>query len=270
MQAFLDILLLMKPITLDEMKDVRLMNRVDTKYLITERQLLAILQRVRDGYYVQEAEGNRFSPYRTVYYDTPELTMYLIHHDRHLVRDKVRVRTYVDSNLTFCEVKHKSNKGRTNKQRVQVETGTDIINNPASAAFLAEHQPYPVESLSPHLVTAFDRITLVNYGKTERLTIDCNLCFENLCNHNKAAMSPLVVMELKQDGRAYSMLKDVLFDLRIRPFKISKYCIGTCMTAPEVKQNRFKKKLRRIAKLKAGETAQSKNYNNVKHITQQL
>ena len=57
-------------------------------------------------------------------------------------------------------------------------------------------------------------------------------------------------MELKQDGRAHSLLKDVLFDMRIRPFKVSKYCIGTCMTRPEVKQNRFKKKLRRIEKLK--------------------
>lgn len=100
------------------------------------------------------------------------------------------------------------------------------------------------------MVTLFDRITLVNFGKTERLTIDCNLKFNNLSNDATASMAPLVVMELKQDGRAYSLLKDVLFDLRIKPFKISKYCIGTCLTRPDVKQNRFKKKLRRIEKLK--------------------
>ena len=64
------------------------------------------------------------------------------------------------------------------------------------------------------------------------------------------SMDPLVVMELKQDGRARSVLKQVLFDLRIKPYKISKYCIGTAMTRPEVKQNRFKKKIRRINKLK--------------------
>ena len=91
----------------------------------------------------------------------------------------------------------------------------------------------------------------LNYEKTERLTIDCNLHFENLRNGNTASVAPLAVMELKQDGRAQSLLKDVLLDLRIRPYKISKYCIGTCMTNPEVKQNRFKKKLRRIKKLKA-------------------
>ena len=98
----------MKPITLDEMSGVKLMNRIDTKYLVTEAQLHDILLGIRDSYYAQEVEGNRLSPYSTVYYDTPDLRMYMIHHDRHLVRDKVRVRTYVDSNLTFCEVKHKT------------------------------------------------------------------------------------------------------------------------------------------------------------------
>ena len=242
----------MKPITLDEMSGVKLMNRIDTKYLVTEAQLKAILLRIRDGYFAQEVEGKRLAAYSTVYYDTPELTMYLIHHNRHLVRDKVRVRTYVDSRLTFCEVKHKSNKGRTKKKRIAVEPIPDITDNPEAAAFLAERLPYPVDTLSPHLVTIFDRFTLVNYGKTERLTIDCNLRFDNLRNGATASMSPLVVMELKQDGRAQSLLKDVLFDMRIQPFKVSKYCIGTCLTRPDVKQNRFKKKLRVIERMRNG------------------
>ena len=251
MEDILGIVKGMAPITLDEMSAVKLMNRIDTKYLVTETQLREILLRIREGYCAQEVEGNRLSPYNTVYYDTPELMMYLIHHDRHLVRDKVRVRTYVDSHLTFCEVKHKNNKGRTKKKRIEVEPIANIVDNPEAAAFLAEKQPYAVNTLTPHLVTIFDRFTLVNYAKTERLTIDCNLRFENLRNGHTASMAPLAVMELKQDGRAKSLIKDVLLDLRIRPFKVSKYCIGTCLTRPEVKQNRFKKKLRRIEKLKA-------------------
>ena len=131
-----------------------------------------------------------------------------------------------------------------------MEPISNILDNPEAAAFLAEKQPYAVSTLSPHLITIFDRFTLVNYDKTERLTIDCNLRFENLRNGRTASMAPLAVMELKQDGRSQSLLKDVLFDLRIRPFKVSKYCIGTCLTRPEVKQNRFKKKLRKIEKLK--------------------
>lgn len=240
----------MRPITLDEMSAVKLMNRIDTKYLVTEAQLKEIFTRIQNAYYAQEVEGNRLSPYYTMYYDTPELTMFIIHHNRHLVRDKVRVRTYIDSHLTFCEVKHKNNKGRTKKKRITVEPIPNIIDNPEAAAFLAEKQPYDVNTLTPHLATIFERFTLVNYDKTERLTIDCNVRFENVRSGATATMSPLVIMELKQDGRAHSPLKDVLFDMRIRPFKVSKYCIGTCMTRPDVKQNRFKKKLRRIEKLK--------------------
>ena len=247
----LDIVNSMKPISLDEMKDVRLMNRIDTKYLVTSAQLLAILNGIREHYYAQEIEGKRFSPYSTVYYDTPDLRMYIIHHDRHLVRDKVRVRTYVDSHLTFCEVKHKTNKGRTKKKRIEVQPDVNVVEDPVTVAFLAEQQPYPVESLNPSLETVFDRVTLVNFEKTERLTIDCNLTFNNFVSNTTASMDPLVVMELKQDGRAHSLLKKVLFDLRIKPYKISKYCIGTAMTRPEVKQNRFKKKIRRINKLKS-------------------
>jgi hypothetical protein len=241
----------MQPITLGEMKDVKLMNRVDTKFLVTSNDLLAILKGIHQHYYAQEVEGNRLSPYSTIYYDTPDLRMYIIHHDRHLVRDKVRVRTYVDSHLTFCEVKHKTNKGRTKKKRIEVQPGIDITKDPETSAFLAERQPYPVDSLLPQLETAFDRFTLVNYEKTERLTIDCNLAFRNFTAGTSASMDELVIMELKQDGRARSLLKEVLFDLRIKPYKISKYCIGTAMTRPDVKQNRFKKKIRRINKLKS-------------------
>ena len=240
----------MSPITLDEMKDVKLMNRVDTKFLVTSDQLLSILNGIHDHYYAQEVEGKRLSAYDTVYYDTPDLRMYIIHHDRHLVRDKVRVRTYVDSHLTFCEVKHKTNKGRTKKKRIEVQLGVDILKDPQAMAFLTERQPYPVTSLRPNLETVFDRFTLVNYEKTERLTIDCNVSFNNFVSNTSASMDSLVIMELKQDGRAHSLLKEVLFDLRIKPYKISKYCIGTAMTRPEVKQNRFKKKIRRINKLK--------------------
>lgn len=250
MDVIADIVQGMKPITLDEMKSVQLMNRIDTKYVVTDTQLREILSRVCDSYYAQEVENNRFSPYRTLYYDTPELAMYIAHHNRHLAREKVRVRTYVDTDLTFCEVKHKNNKGRTSKERIKMERVDNIVENPNTAAFLAERQPYEVGSLRPQLETAFNRVTLVNFEKTERLTIDCDLTFNDKMSGKVAKMAPLVVMELKQDGRAHSLLKDVLFDMRIKPFKISKYCIGICLTRPEVKQNRFKKKLMKIDKLK--------------------
>ena len=41
----------------------------------------------------------------------------------------------------------------------------------------------------------------------------------------------------------------IMLDLRIHPLKISKYCIGTALTTPGVKMNRFKSKIRKIVKM---------------------
>ena len=41
----------------------------------------------------------------------------------------------------------------------------------------------------------------------------------------------------------------IMQQLRIKPLKVSKYCIGTALTTPEVKKNRFKAKIRMIEKI---------------------
>ena len=90
-------------ITLAEMKDIRLMNRIDKKYLATISQLEQLLVMAQGKYMVQEIEGKRYSRYHTIYLDTPDEEMYTIHHNGRLVRQKVRIRTYLDSGDTFLE-----------------------------------------------------------------------------------------------------------------------------------------------------------------------
>ena len=41
----------------------------------------------------------------------------------------------------------------------------------------------------------------------------------------------------------------IMLDHRIHPLKISKYCIGTALTTPGLKRNRFKHKIRLIEKM---------------------
>jgi hypothetical protein len=60
-----------------------------------------------------------------------------------------------------------------------------------------------------------------------------------------------MIIELKQDGKIPSKLKDCLADYRIFPGGISKYCLGTILTNPTAKYNRFKQKIRYIQKLTA-------------------
>ena len=118
-QALLDTL---PPITLEQMESIKLMNRLDTKYVATKRQLIELLQLVQDKYYVQTIGTTTICPYRTTYFDTDEHTMYMMHHNKRARRTKVRVRTYLSSgDLTFLEVKKKNNHGRTKKKRICVK-----------------------------------------------------------------------------------------------------------------------------------------------------
>lgn len=256
-----DIIKTYSPISLDEMEGVKLMNRIDTKYVVAKSMISVILEAAREGYYVQEIEGTRVAMYDTVYYDTEGLDMYMRHHDKQLVRQKIRVRQYVDSSLTFLEIKRKNNKGRTKKKRIVVPGGeieaTTIGHGKREdwsvEDFVKEKSRYEWDELSPRLRTKFHRITLVNKEKTERITMDMDLEWENVVTGERKCYPKLVIIEVKQDGRAVRgeglAVSDILRNLRVHPFKISKYCIGTALTNPSLKQNRFKSKIRNIDKL---------------------
>ena len=95
----------MAPIGLDDMKAVRLMNRVDQKYMASADVLEELLSRIADGYYVQQIEGNPLAPYRTLYFDTDDLRMYTMHHNQKLNPQKLRVRTYRSTDTTFFEIR---------------------------------------------------------------------------------------------------------------------------------------------------------------------
>ena len=53
-------------ITLDEMRSIRLMNRIDTKFVTTVPMLRQLLLLAKDDYFVQESQGERISPYYTL------------------------------------------------------------------------------------------------------------------------------------------------------------------------------------------------------------
>ena len=306
----------MPTLDLDRIAAVRLMNRVDTKYLVDEALCMELLERAADQYYVQIIDDCRACRYATLYYDTPQWDMYHLHHNRRLTRQKIRTRTYVETGVTYLEIKNKSNKGRTHKRRMALDRSlfAAAATDTAAADFLRREARYAPETLSPSLATRFVRVTLVNHAMTERLTIDFDLHFDNVraadggnkdmnsrgdmdmnsrgntdmngrkdmntigrgdmdingCGNNgirgmdngfrpaaeashghTASLGRLVVIELKQDALAPSPMKQILAQLRVKPFKLSKYCIGEALTNPLVKHNRFKAKIRAIGKMAA-------------------
>ena len=230
------------PISLEEMDAVRLMNRVDTKYLTDSRTLRAVLaDAAAAGYRVLTPGGARISPYDTIYFDTPGLRMFSDHHNRRLRRQKVRTR---------AEIKRKNNRGRTKKKRTAIPMAElpDFRADAAACRYLADWSDFGAEEISPSLETLFQRITLVNPALTERITIDTDLRFRNFRTGLETTLGEAVIIELKQDGRAASPMKGILLDHRVKPARISKYCIAVTLTDPSARSNRFKEKVRLIEK----------------------
>lgn len=241
----------MEPITLEEMDSIKLLNRVDSKFLTSEVVLEKALDMAADeGYRILVVDGYRISPYDTLYYDTPGLTMYTEHRRKKLTRKKVRVRTYVATGVTYLEVKRKNNKGRTKKKRMEVpsEEMRDFSSDAEACSFIIEKSGYAADEIAPKLYTRFRRITLVNPEKTERLTIDTSLEFENYSTGMKVSLGPAVIIELKQDGLADSRIRHILNELRVKPVRISKYCIGTALAEPSARPGRFAEKIHTIEK----------------------
>lgn len=242
-------------ITLDEMRSIRLMNRIDTKFVTTVPMLRQLLLLAKDDYFVQESQGERISPYYTLYFDTPDCKMYNRHEAGHLSRQKVRVRSYVNAGLNFLEVKTKNNHGRTKKKRIEAlnfdPENHSIFNVQSSlfSDFLQTYLKYPQQSLIRQVENRFDRITLVNKAKTERLTIDTNLRFHNISTNNYRFMEELVVIELKRDGLQPSPILPLLTKLRIHPHGFSKYCIGSALTNADLRRNRIKPRLHSVEKI---------------------
>ena len=241
----------MRPVALDEMQNIRLMDRIDSKFIAPVSILPSLLRKMTPLFKVQEVESERIATYSTQYLDTPELSMFVMHQNGKLNRQKIRIRSYIDSNLSFLEVKNKNNKGRTSKKRTPVGIShlTTINELNGEKEFLSGYSLFDFERLLPSLSNDFNRLTFVNNNSTERITIDINLSFRNCSTGIDANLCNLMILELKQDGWKHSDFRDILNELRIKQTSFSKYCIGTVLTNPDSKYNRLKAKTKIINKL---------------------
>lgn len=235
-----------QPITLDEMKEVELMNRIDTKFVIGRTDFNRILPELAEGYRTLEIEGTRMSAYSTQYFDTPEYRFYLDHHNGRGLRHKVRIRNYIESGLYFLEIKKKF-KGRTDKKRIVVDDfEKDLTEGSREYVEAVIGKEMGLES---KLFNSFDRITLVNKTEKERLTIDMNLAYES--NGEKRGYDHIVIAELKQENvNRRSLFYRLMKKNLIHPNGFSKYCVGALTIEPTLKYNNFKEKMMLIDKLK--------------------
>jgi hypothetical protein len=239
-----------EPISLAQMDSVALMDRADTKYVMNMWQLVQSLAMLSDQYWMLEIDGLRAQHYQTIYFDTVDLALYAAHHDQKRNRYKVRSRRYVDSSLSFLEVKLKTNRDHTIKSRTQTR---DLVTRftPETGSFLNTHFPLTAELLSPRLWNDFYRVTLVSKSRQERLTLDMNVQLRS--DWRAASLSDIAIAEVKQSKLDRdSDFGRLMRAMNIRPTGFSKYCIGISLLYPQVKHNHFKPTLRLLGKLTGG------------------
>lgn len=231
------------PISLDEMNSVALMKRTDTKYVINSSSLSKVLEKLSKSYKVLEIKGQRIMNYSSLYLDTKEFKFYHDHHNGRVNRTKIRQRKYVDSDLTFLEIKKKNGKGETSKFRIKINDFENELSE-KSKKFISEitKEEY---NLQTSLWNSFNRITLVNLKENERVTIDLNLSYT--INDKVKKYSNVVVIELKQSRfDRKSLVAKVLKSIGHNPYSISKYCIGVANLYQNLKHNIFKPKLLKL------------------------
>ncbi|MFL5728198.1 MAG: polyphosphate polymerase domain-containing protein [Cytophagaceae bacterium] len=228
------------PISLEEMDDVKLLDRTDTKYILASSQLPSVLSRLSKSYRVLEVNGARISRYETLYYDTEDFQLYLAHQNKKANRYKIRARKYVDSDLHFFEIKLKNNKGRTIKERVKTKSIKETLGEKASA-FLRERTQFDPAAMKPKIWVNYTRITLVNTDTKERVTIDSQLCFEK--DKIKKPFGHIAIVEVKQAKASTSVFGKLMREMHIESGSMSKYCIGVTQFYDSIKKNNFKPRL---------------------------
>ncbi len=247
MQKEINILDQFSPISLSEMDRVKLMNRIDTKFAFNKSILDNILDELKSEYRILEINSVRASRYESLYFDDSKFSFFQDHHKRKSNRFKIRIRKYIETNLLFLEVKHKI-KGRTEKKRMETSDFNPIFDE--NQKLFIDKQLKKEFALNPTMCNSFERITLVHNVLNERLTIDFNLEFN--FNDINCPFPNLVISELKQEKINRSSPFFKLMKIRqIRPYRLSKYCLGAMELYGETKLkfNRFKKKLLYLKKM---------------------
>jgi hypothetical protein len=242
-----DVLEDFRPISLEEMEASHLMSRFDEKYVFHLSKLKDFLRQLNADYRVLSIRHRLLAIYENLYFDTPDLRSYHDHHNGKAARFKIRFRRYRDSGDCYFEVKMKDNRGLTHKERM---TANEISRelSPAQLTFADRVLKQPRVILNPSLSNSFYRITLVNTANRERVTLDLLIRFQNLSRQK--SLDHIVISEVKQERHFYeSAFKKLMQQERIFPISISKYCVGTLLTHPGIKYNRFKPKLTLLNKL---------------------
>jgi len=238
------------PVSLQELLvRAALQERVDRKYLLPTTDIEPLMQALGPDARILEIDGRRTFDYESVYFDTPDLTCYLLAAHRRRRRFKIRTRTYVDSAECWLEVKTRDKRGHTVKFRQQHDAGLPTALSPGSRQFtdmVVTNAALPGVSdlsLAPSLVTSYHRSTLYLPATDSRVTIDTDLQWE-LDTGETIALTEMAIVETKTATRV-SQADRLLWRSGRRPTQISKYGTGLAALRPDLPSTKWHRILRR-------------------------
>jgi len=215
-------------------------NRFESKYYFNLSQLDSILETCQNRYNILKIDDRLIFDYQNVYFDTKDFQLYYHHHNGKAERYKIRQRVYLNSQLSFIEVKQKTKKGNTNKYR---EEGVSIEN---AASFLQSHISLDCTQLIPTLENKYKRITLLHKKNQEKVTIDINLNFAS--EKSNMAFNQIAIAEVKSESYSGTDFSKIMKLFGIREGWMSKYCMGMIALGIPVRHNLFNQSYNQILK----------------------
>lgn len=225
------------PISLDRLvASAELLSRVDRKYLLPASMLPGLLDQLPAGTRALEIDGRRDFAYRSVYLDTDRLDCFHGAARRRRRRFKVRIRTYLDSQTHFVEVKTRGSRGQTIKTRLPYGGAGPVLTSLTELLAGAGVTTDP-SAFGPVLSTVYRRHTLYLPSSNSRVTIDSDLHW-SLPDGPSTLLPGHLIVETKSSGSASEMDR-LLWRLHHRPCSISKYATGLAALNPELPANRW-------------------------------
>lgn len=244
----------LRPVGLEELNsEAALQTRVDRKYVVPARLAGQLLATFRADVRVLEMDGSRSFAYDSVYFDTAGLDSYLLAARGRRRRYKIRTRTYVDSAVSFLEVKTEGAREATVKERIPylpedrarlTAEGLEYVRETLTAAVGS----MPPGRLHPVLETRYHRTTLYLPESGSRATIDTDVTWQR---PGQAAwvLDDAVILETKS-GSTAGPLDRHLWAHGVRPSRISKFATGMAALCPDLPANRWNRTLRRSLSLR--------------------
>jgi hypothetical protein len=250
---------LLEPIGLEELVSrAALLHRVDRKYIV-QRSLLPGLYAAAGGdagAMALEIAGRRDAAYASVYFDTERRELYLAAAHKRRRRAKVRTRSYLDSGLSYLEVKTRGPRGATVKRRTEHPLDAGAVLGPAALGYVepelaAAGLPADLPGrLVPLLTSHYSRSTLYLPADGARVTVDTGLRWGLLAPGGEPVpggsrvFSEQAIVETKSSSTP-SAVDRWLWQHGHRPAQISKFATGLAVLEPGLPHNKWHRTLNR-------------------------